>query len=104
MIVIADVFPKLQTVKDLVRPLTIKRCFRTSFDSQHVKGSHTLVKYSWELSYHIFPLLLGKMIWKISFLSKFEMIVVFVNPWAADYKYPVLDYDNFLFPIQKELS
>ena len=37
--VIPHVFPKLQTVKDLVRPLSKKRRFRTSFDSQLVKGS-----------------------------------------------------------------
>ena len=47
MIVIANVFPKLQTVKDLARPLTKKRCFSTFFNSQHVKGSQTLVKSSW---------------------------------------------------------
>ena len=37
-IVIDNVFPKLQTVNDLARPLSKKRCFRTPFDSQHVKG------------------------------------------------------------------
>ena len=35
---------KLQAVKDLVRPLSRKNCFRTPFDSEHVKGSQTLVK------------------------------------------------------------
>ena len=39
MIVIANVFPKLQTVKILVRPLSKKRLFRTRFESQHVKAS-----------------------------------------------------------------
>ena len=43
-IVIASVFPKLLTVIDLVRPLSRICRFRTSFDSQHVKGSQTLVK------------------------------------------------------------
>ena len=43
-IVRANVFPKLQTVKDLVRPLSKKRRFRTSFNSQHVRGSQTFVK------------------------------------------------------------
>ena len=38
-IVIANVFPKLMTVKNLVRPLSKKRRFRTRFDSQYVKGS-----------------------------------------------------------------
>ena len=44
IIALANVFPKLPTVKDLVRPPSKKHCFRTPFDSQHVKGSQTLVK------------------------------------------------------------
>ena len=44
MIFIALVFTKLQTLKDFVRPLSKKRHFRTPFESQHVKGSQTLVK------------------------------------------------------------
>ena len=43
-IVTANLFLKLQTVKDLVRPLSKKRSFRTSFQSQHFKESQTLVK------------------------------------------------------------
>ena len=46
MIVIPTFFQKLQTVKDLVRPLSKKQRFRTPFDGQHVKGSQTLVKFS----------------------------------------------------------
>ena len=44
MVVIATLFRKLQTVKDLVRPLFKKRRFRNSFDNQHAKESQTLVK------------------------------------------------------------
>ena len=44
MIVIANVFPKLQTVKFLFKPLPKKLHFKTSFDSQYIKGSQTLVK------------------------------------------------------------
>ena len=36
-IVIANVFPKVATVQGLVKPLTIQRRLKTSFDSQHVK-------------------------------------------------------------------
>ena len=39
MIVIANLFRKLQTVKDLVKPPSKKSPFRTTFKSQHVKGS-----------------------------------------------------------------
>ena len=44
MIVIANVFPKLQTVKILVRPLSKKRPFRTRFERQYVKASQILPK------------------------------------------------------------
>ena len=43
-IVIANVFLNIQTFKYFVGPLSKKRCFRTSFNSQHVKESQTLVK------------------------------------------------------------
>ena len=44
MIVRANVISILQTIKDLVGPLSKKRRFRTYFDSQQVKGSESLVK------------------------------------------------------------
>ena len=42
MIFIANVFPKLQTVKSLVRPLYKKGRFRTRLDTQHVNASQIL--------------------------------------------------------------
>ena len=44
MIVIANVFPKLQTLKIFDRKLSQEYRFRTSFDSEHVKASKILVK------------------------------------------------------------
>ena len=44
MIVIANIFPKLGTVKILLSPLSKKRRFSTRFDSQHVKASQTVAK------------------------------------------------------------
>ena len=35
---------ELQTVKNLVRPVSKKRCFRTCFDSQHVKATQIVSK------------------------------------------------------------
>ena len=103
-IVMAIVFPKLQTVKDLVRPFSKKCSFRTSFDSQHVKQSQTLVKSAWEHFDHLFSWVWGKMSWKTSALYKFELIGVLVNTLTPDYKYPVLHSDNLPFPIQMRLS
>ena len=54
MIVIANVFPKLQTVKGLVRPLSKKPFFRTNLDRQHAKGSQTLAKSVWEQFHYLF--------------------------------------------------
>ena len=44
MIVIANVFPKLQTLKIFDRKLSQEYRFRTSFDSEHLKASKILVK------------------------------------------------------------
>ena len=44
MIVIATLLGKLDTVKELVRPLSKKHLSRTPFDSQHVKDFQTLAK------------------------------------------------------------
>ena len=103
-IAIANVFPKLANVQGLFTPLTIQRRLKTFFDSQHVKRFQTLVKSLWEHFYHIFSSLWGEIIWKISPWLKFEIIGLFVNTWTADYKYPVPDCENLLFPIQIQLS
>ena len=79
MIVIANVFSKLQTVKNLVKPLSWKRRFRTSFNSHQVNGCQALVKSVLEHLFHIFWSLWGETIWKISALFKFEILEVFVN-------------------------
>ena len=44
MIVIPTLFRKLQTLKGLVTPLSQKHRFITPLDSEHVKGSQTLLK------------------------------------------------------------
>ena len=103
-IVIANVFPKLAIVQALVTPLTIQRRLKTSFDSQHVKRFETQVKSSWGHFYYIFSSLWGQMIWKTSPWLKFGITGLFVNTWNADYKYPVPDCENLLFPIQIQLS
>ena len=45
IIIIANVYPKLQKVKILLRPHSNKRCYRTCFDSQHVKVSQIFAKF-----------------------------------------------------------
>ena len=45
MIVIANLFLKLQVVKNLVRPLYKKGRFRTRLDTQHVNASQVLANF-----------------------------------------------------------
>ena len=101
IIVIANIFPKLETVKNLVRPLSKKHRFRTSFHTQYVKGSQTLVKSGWEHFYQIFSSFWEEIIWKKSPFLKFEILVVFVNTWTADDKYTGRCCENLLFLIQR---
>ena len=49
----AYVFPKLQTAKTWLEKKSKKPCFRTPFDSQHIKGSQTLPKSAGQHFYHI---------------------------------------------------
>ena len=53
MIVIANVFPKLQTLKIFVRKLSQEHRFRTRFGSKHEKASHLLSKSPTEWFYHV---------------------------------------------------
>ena len=44
MMIIANVFPKLQTVKNFFKPLFKKGGFGTPLDSEHVKVSRIIAK------------------------------------------------------------
>ena len=104
MIVIAHVFPNLQTVKNFVRSFCKERRFRTRFDSQHVKSCQIIAKSSWERFYQVFFWWSGKLIWKMCPLVLREILEVFVNTLTGDDRYPVQDCENLTLPIQMELS
>ena len=103
MIVIANVFPKLQTVKNLFRTLFKRRRFRVCFDSQHVKASQILVNSPWQRYYHVFSSFSGKLIWKMNPLVLVEILLVFVNTYTVDNKYRVHVCENLPLPIQMQL-
>ena len=100
VIVIANMFSRLQTVKDLGRTLSQKRRFRTSFNSQYVKGSQTLVKSAWGNFYHISWSHWEGKTCKISPIIKFEILVVLVNTLSADENYPFGSSGNLQFQMQ----
>ena len=103
MIVIANAFLKLQTVKNLVEPLSKKRCFTTRFDTQQDQATQILAICPWDNFYHVFSSFLEKLIWKMSPLVLGEILGVFVNTLTADGKYPVQGCENLQLPIQMQL-
>ena len=104
MIVIAHVFPKLQTVKVLVRPLCKKRCVMKRFYSQHVKPSQILPKSLWQQFFQVLSSFSERLISKMSPPVLVEVLWVFVNTVTAEGKYPVQDFENLPLPIQIQLS
>ena len=81
-IVIANLFPKLQSVKIFIRKRSKEHRFRTGFGSQHVKASQMLAKSRWERFYHVFSSFSTKSIWKISTLVLGEILEgCFLTPW-----------------------
>ena len=53
MTLIAEVFPKLQSLKNKVRAMSIKTRFKGSFKKQHGKCAQTLFQFAWQNLYHI---------------------------------------------------
>ena len=54
MTLIADVFPKLHTQKNLVRSMPKKSSFKGSFGKQHGKRAKTLLKFAFQHLYHVY--------------------------------------------------
>ena len=54
MILIADVFPKLRTKKDVVRSISNKSRFRRPLDREHGKRTETLLQSERQLLCHIY--------------------------------------------------
>ena len=53
MTLIADLFPKLRTPKNLVRYMSKKSRFKGPFDRQHGKGVQALLRSEPQRRYHI---------------------------------------------------
>ena len=73
IMVLANVFLKLLTVKNFVTPLCKKHRFGTRLDSRNVKVPKILAKSPWECFYYLFSSIWRKLIWKISPLGLGEI-------------------------------
>ena len=104
MALIADVFPKLETQKNLGRSMPKKSCFKGSFRKQHSKRPQTLLKYQVQILYHIYWLLWRQLTCEISLLVICKISRLFPNTLSADAKYSVVNRDNLTQPIKMQLS
>ena len=104
MMGMANVFSKLRTVEKFVTPLCKKRHLGTRLDSRHVKVCEILAKSTWECFYHVFSLIWGKLIWKISPLLLRKSYEVFVNTLTADGNFLIQYCGNLQLPIQMQVS
>ena len=104
MIVIANVFPKLQTVKNFVGTFSKKHRFSQHFDSEHMKASQILAISPWQRFYHVFSSFSLNLIRKMSPLAFGDIIGAIVNTLTTDGKYFAWHCENVPLPIQIQLS
>ena len=104
MTLIADLFPKLQTEKNLVRSMPKKSRFKGSFKKQHHKCAQTLLKCQGQLLYHIYWSLLRQLSYKKSLLLICKISRLFINTLSADNMYSFFNRENLTQPIQMQLS
>ena len=104
MTLIAEVFPKLGTRKNLVRSMSKKTRFKGSCGNKHGKRLHTLLKFEWKHLYHIYSWLWKQLTCKKSLLVTCKITRLFPNTLSGDGKYSLLNRDNLTQPIQIQLS
>ena len=104
MTLIAQVFPKLQSLKNMVTSMSKKSRFKGSFEKQHGKRAQTLLKGAWQYLYHIYWSLWRKWTCKKSVLVTWKISSLFPNTLSFDSKYSLLNRGNLTQPIQMQLS
>ena len=104
MTLIADVFPKLRTQRNLARWMPKKSRFNRSFGKQHGKRAKPLFKFAWQRLYQIYWLLWSQLSHKKSLLVICKISRLFLNTLSADGKYSLFNRDNLTQPIQMQLS
>ena len=97
MIVRANVFPRLQTVKSWV-DISLKSAVSERSLAVNMWKRH---KYAWALLSFFLITLIRNELQNISFI---EILQVFVNILTGDEKFPLGDSGDLQFPIQMELS
>ena len=101
---LAYIFPKLQTVRDVVRQMPKNSRFRRLFEKWHGKQSQTLLKSAWQHLYRIYWSRWIKVTLKKSLPAICKIFRLFVTISTADKKYSLLNRHNLTKPIHMPLS
>ena len=104
MTLIAGVFPKLQTPKNVVTSVSKKSRFKGSFGKQRGKRDQTLLKFPCQYHYHIYWSLWRQLTCKKSLLVTCKFSRLFPNSLSADRKCSLLNRNNLTQPTQMQLS
>ena len=104
MTLLAEVFPKLRTSKNMVTTMSKKSCFKGSFGNQNGKRTKTLLKFGWQHLYDIYWSLCRHLSYKKSLLVICKFSRLFPNTLSTDGKYSLLNRDNLTQPIKMQLS
>ena len=104
MTLLAQIFPKLPTPKNMVRSISKRSCLLGSFGKQHWKRDKTLLKFQWQHLYHIYWSFWRKLSSKKSLLGICKITKLFPNTLSANGKYSLLNWVNFTQHIQMQLS
>ena len=104
MTLIANVFRKWRTLKNLVRSISKKSLFKGSCIKQHGKCAQTFLKCQGQLFYHIYWSLLRQLSHKKSLLLICKIWRLFPNTLSADGRYSLFNRDNLTQRIEMQLS
>ena len=104
MTLIADVFSKVRTPKNVVKQTSKKSRFRGPLEKQHGKGYRTMLKPEQHQLYHIYWLLLRKLSSKMSLIVIWKILGLSFKTLNGGHKYFLGHGENLKKPIQTQLS
>ena len=84
---IAELFPKLGTPKNMITSMSKKSSFNGSFGKQHGKDAQSSLKFPWQYLYHIYWSLWIQLTSKKSLLVTCKISRLFPNTLSVDGKY-----------------
>ena len=100
---IALMFPKLLTPKNIFTWMPKSNSFRTNFGNEHIHGSQTLPKSGWQQFYTRFPLIRYKLSWKTYVSIRSKILGLFVNTLTPVNMYSPHNWEKFPQQLQRQI-